>query len=146
MAASRSPHAPILIRRSVLLTSQVLQLRHLDAGETVGYSATFIARRPTTFAIVALGYGDGLIRASGTKGRAAIGGVLVPFAGRISMDLLALDVTDVPDHARRRGAVVEFLGDTISLDDAARAAGTITHEVLTAISPRARRVYLRGVT
>jgi alanine racemase len=126
----------------VLLTSQVLQLRHLDAGETVGYSATFVARRPTTVAIVALGYGDGLIRASGTKGKAAIGGVLVPFAGRISMDLLALDVTDVPDHARQRGAVVEFLGDTISLDDAARAAGTITHEVLTAISPRTRRVYL----
>jgi alanine racemase len=126
----------------VLLTSQVLQLRHLDAGETVGYSATFTARRPTTLAIVALGYGDGLIRASGAKGRAAIGGVLVPYAGRISMDLLALDVTDVPHHALHRGAVVEFLGDTISLDDAARAAGTITHEVLTAISPRARRVYL----
>jgi len=129
-------------RTVVLLTSQVLQLRELDPGDTVGYSATFVAGRPTTVAIVALGYGDGLIRASGVKGRAAVGGVLVPFAGRISMDLLALDVTDVPDHARRRGAVVEFLGDTISLDDAARAAGTITHEVLTAISPRAQRVYL----
>jgi alanine racemase len=129
-------------RTVVLLTSEVLQLRHLSAGETVGYSATFTARRPTTIAIVAFGYGDGIIRASGTKGRAAIGGVLVPFAGRISMDLLALDVTDVPRHALRRGAEVEFLGDTISLDDAARAAGTITHEVLTAISPRARRVYL----
>jgi alanine racemase len=129
-------------RTVVLLTSQVLQLRHLDPGETVGYSATFTARRPTTLAIVAFGYGDGIIRASGGKGRAAIGGVLVPFAGRISMDLLALDVTDVPDHARHRGALVEFLGDTISLDDAARAAGTITHEVLTSISPRARRVYL----
>ena len=126
----------------VLLTSRVLQLRHLDAGDTVGYSATFVARKPTTVAIVALGYGDGLIRASGTKGKAAIGGVLVPFAGRISMDLLALDVTDIPDHARQRGALVEFLGDTISVDDAARAAGTITHEVLTAISPRTRRVYL----
>ena len=77
-----------------------------------------------------------------TKGKAALDGQLVPFAGRISMDLLALDVTDVPEHARRRGAPVEFLGDTISLDDAARAAGTITHEVLTAISPRTRRVYL----
>jgi alanine racemase len=129
-------------RTVVLLTSQVLQLRHLAAGETVGYSATFAARRPTTVAIVAFGYADGIIRASGTKGRAAIGGVLVPFAGRISMDLLALDVTDVPQHALHRGAEVEFLGDTISLDDAARAAGTITHEVLTAISPRARRIYL----
>ena len=126
----------------VLLTSQVLQLRHLDVGETVGYSATFTARRPSTIAIVGFGYGDGLIRASGTKGKAALGGVLVPFAGRISMDLLALDVTDVPERALHRGATVEFLGDTISVDDAARAAGTITHEVLTAISPRTRRVYV----
>jgi len=131
-----NPYRPV-----VVLTSRVLQLRKLDAGDTVGYGASFTARRPTILAIVALGYADGLIRASGTKGRAAIGGVLVPFAGRISMDLLALDVTDVPDHEVHRGAQVEFLGDTISLDDAARAAGTITHEVLTAISPRARRVY-----
>jgi alanine racemase len=129
-------------RTVVLLTSQVLQLRHLDVGETVGYSATFTARRSSTIAIVGFGYGDGLIRASGGKGRAAIGGVLVPFAGRISMDLLALDVTDVPKNALHRGAPVEFLGDTISLDNAARAAGTITHEVLTAISPRTRRVYV----
>jgi alanine racemase len=131
-----NPYRPV-----VVLSSQVLQLRKLDTGDTVGYGASFIARRPTTLAIVALGYADGLIRASGAKGRAAIGGVLVPFAGRISMDLLALDVTDVPNHAVHRGAPVEFLGDTISVDDAAHAAGTITHEVLTAISPRARRVY-----
>ena len=129
-------------RTVVLLSSQVLQLRHLEIGETVGYSATFTARRPSTIAIVAFGYGDGLIRASGSKGRALIGGLLVPFAGRISMDLLALDVTDVPEHARHRGASVEFLGDAISLDDAARAAGTITHEVLTSISVRTRRVYV----
>ncbi len=131
-----NPYRPV-----VVLSSRVLQLRKLDTGETVGYGASFTARRPTTLAIVALGYADGLIRASGTKGRAAIGGVLVPYAGRISMDLLALDVTDVPNHALHRGAAVEFLGDTISLEDAARAAGTNTHEVLTAISPRARRVY-----
>jgi len=135
------PSRPNPYRTVVVLTSQVLQLRKLEAGETVGYGGAFAARRPARLAIVALGYADGLIRASGAKGRAAIGGVLVPYAGRISMDLLALDVTDVPDHALHRGAAVEFLGDAISLDDAARAAGTITHEVLTAISPRARRVY-----
>ena len=136
------PSRPNPYRPVVVLSSQVLQLRKLDRGDSVGYSASFVARRPTTLAIVALGYADGLIRASGSKGRAAIGGVLVPFAGRISMDLLALDVTDVPNHALHRGALVEFLGDTISVDDAAHAAGTITHEVLTAISPRARRIYL----
>jgi alanine racemase len=128
-------------RTVAVLSSRVLQIRTLGAGETVGYAATFSAVRPTTLAIVAHGYADGLIRASSGKGRAAIGGVLVPYAGRISMDLLALDVTDMPDELRQRGAEVEFIGDTISLEEAARAAGTISHEVLTSISARARRVY-----
>jgi alanine racemase len=127
-------------RTVAVLTSRVLQIRKLDPGETVGYTGTFTAARPTTLAIVSLGYADGLIRASAAKGRAAIAGIPVPFAGRISMDLLALDVTGVP--AAQRGATVEFFGDTISLEDAARAAGTITHEVLTAISARTRRVYV----
>jgi alanine racemase len=127
-------------RTVAVLTSRVLQIRKLDAGETVGYTGTFTAARPTTLAIVSLGYADGLIRASAANGRAAIAGVPVPFAGRISMDLLALDVTGVP--AAQRGATVEFFGDTISLEEAARAAGTITHEVLTAISARTRRVYV----
>jgi alanine racemase len=60
------------------------------------------------------------------------------------MDLLALDVTDLPEHLRQRGAEVELIGDTVSLQDAADAAGTIAHEVLTSISSRARRVYLGG--
>jgi alanine racemase len=127
-----------------VLSSRVLQIRTLEPGETVGYAAIFSAVRPTILAIVAHGYADGLIRASSGRGRAAMGGVLVPYAGRISMDLLALDVTDLPEHLRRRGAEVEFIGDTISLQDAAEAAGTIAHEVLTSISSRARRVYLEG--
>jgi alanine racemase len=138
---------PILTRpnpyRTVAtLTGRVLQIRHIDAGETVGYAATYIAARPSTLATVATGYADGLIRASGTRGHAAIGGIRVPFAGRISMDLLALDVTDVPEVALARGAEVEFMGEVVTLEEVAEAAGTITHEVLTSISPRARRIYL----
>ena len=129
-------------RTVVVLTSPVLQIRRLEAGEIVGYSGTFTARRPTTLAIVGHGYADGLIRASAAKGRAAIGGILVPYAGRISMDLLAIDVSDVPESLCRRGAEIEFIGDTISLEQAAEAAQTIPHEVLTSISSRTRRVYL----
>jgi len=66
----------------------------------------------------------------------------VPFAGRISMDLVSLDVTGIAKSALVHGAEVEFLGDSITLADAAAAAGTISHEVLTSISPRARRVYV----
>jgi alanine racemase len=138
---------PILSRsnpyRTVVgLTSRVLQVRRLERGETVGYGASFMASRACVLATVAAGYGDGLMRAGSAKGRAILGGVSVPFAGRISMDLVALDATEVPVAACVRGAEVEFLGDAIALDQVAAAAGTISHEVLTSITPRARRVYV----
>lgn len=128
-------------RTVAVLSARVLQIRHIDPGETVGYAAAFTAKKASKLAIVACGYADGLIRARGPRGHAAIGGVRVPFAGRMSMDLLALDASDVPDAALTRGAEVEFMGDTVSLEEVAEAAGTITHEVLTSISPRARRIY-----
>lgn len=136
------PGRPSPYRTAAVLSGRVLQVRHLEAGDTVGYSASFTATRPARLAIVATGYADGLIRAVGARGFAAIAGVRVPFAGRISMDLLALDATDVPEQALVRGTEVEFLGDTISLEDVAEWSGTITHEVLTALSPRAHRIYV----
>lgn len=136
------PGRPSPYRTSAALTGRVLQVRHVEAGDTVGYAAAFTAPRPTRLAIVATGYADGLIRAMGARGFAAISGVRVPFAGRMSMDLLALDATEVPETVLVRGAEVEFLGDTISLEDVAEWSGSITHEVLTAISPRAHRIYL----
>jgi alanine racemase len=135
------PARPNPYRTVATLTGRVLQIRHIDAGETVGYGATFTAARPSVLATVGTGYADGLIRAAATRGHAAIGAIRVPFAGRISMDLLALDVTEVPEAQRTRGAEVEFLGDIVTLEEVAEAAGTIAHEVLTSISPRARRVY-----
>ncbi|HYM18827.1 MAG TPA: alanine racemase [Micropepsaceae bacterium] len=134
--ARANPYSTVAI-----LTSRVLQLRRVDKGETVGYGATFAAARPTILATVAMGYADGLMRANAGKGKALLGGVRVGFAGRISMDLAALDVTDVPEAALVVGAQAEFLGDAITLDEVAESAGTITHEVLTSISPRARRRY-----
>ena len=90
-------------------------VRRVDKGETVGYGATFRVGRPTTLATVALGYADGLMRAIGNRGAGAIGGDRErPIAGRVSMDLVTLDVTDVPGGLVRPGAEVEFLGDTIS--------------------------------
>ncbi len=138
---------PILARpnpyRTVArLDANVLQVRHLEEGESVGYGATFTARRPTVLAIAAAGYADGLMRALGARGRAVIGGVRVPFAGRISMDLAALDVTDLPPGLAHAGAEIEFLGNAISLEELASAAGTINHEILTALSSRAERGYV----
>ena len=127
---------------AVRLTAPVLQLRHIDKGETVGYGATFTASRSTRLAIVAMGYADGVLRSAGPRGRAFVAGHSVPFAGRISMDLCALDVTELPDGAVLPGSEVEFLGESVSLEAAAEAAGTNHHEVLTSISPRVSRHYV----
>jgi alanine racemase len=129
-------------RTVAVLTSRVLQIRKLGAGETVGYGATFTAKGAVTLAIVALGYADGMMRSASGKGSATVGGVRVPVVGRISMDLLALDVSALAEQTVRRGTDVEFFGDTITLEETATAAGTINHEVLTAISPRVRRIYV----
>jgi alanine racemase len=128
-------------RMGVSLTAEILQLKQVEPGETVGYGAAFTAERPTTLAIIAAGYADGLIRAAGRKGRAIVAGRSVPFAGRVSMDLAALDVTDVPAFYADVGKSVELLGDGISLEEMADAAGTINHEVLTSITPRTKPIY-----
>ena len=123
------------------LSAKVLQLRQINKGDSVGYGAIFTAAKPSMLAVVPLGYADGLIRAMGPKGHGAINGKRAPFAGRISMDLVVLDVTDIAGESCRRGTEVEFVGKTISLEECALASGTINHEVLTSLSWRAAREY-----
>jgi alanine racemase len=126
---------PSLMQTAAVLTAKVLQVRRIDLGESVGYAATFHAKRPSMIATVALGYADGIPRTLSNKGAAAIAGQRVPIAGRVSMDLITLDVSALaePPHI---GADVEWLGDTISLGEVAQAAGTNEYEILT----RLRRV------
>jgi alanine racemase len=124
------------------LTGRVLQLRRVDKGESVGYGATFLAARPTVIATVALGYADGLMRAIGNRGSAVIAGARAPIVGRVSMDLLTLDVTEIAHVTPNSEA--EFVGDDISLEDVAAAANTASYEILTSLSTRAARHYVEG--
>ncbi|HEY2070019.1 MAG TPA: alanine racemase [Rhizomicrobium sp.] len=126
------------------LTAPILQLRRVDRGESVGYGATHRIERPGMLATIAIGYADGVLRALGNVGAAALGGVRVPIVGRISMDLITLDVTDVPPRACETGADVELFGDTIALDEMASAAGTAHYEMLTRIGARVPRRYVEG--
>lgn len=128
-------------RPVVSLEAPVIQVRDLEQGESVGYAAAWAAQRPSRIATIGLGYADGVIRATGGRGRAFIGGRPVPFAGRVSMDLITLDVTGVPCAA---GAMVEILGPHQGIDDLADAAGTIGHEILTSLGGRYRREYVGG--
>ena len=131
----QSSARPNLMQTVARLTARVLQLRRIDSGETVGYAASFHAKRPSMIATIALGYADGLPRTLSNKGVAAIGGVRVPVVGRISMDLMTLDVTDLAE-APALGTEVEVLGDTVTLGEVAMRAGTNEYEILT----RLRRV------
>jgi len=124
----------------VRLTSRVLQLRFVDKGESVGYAASFRALRPTTIATLALGYADGLMRALANRGWVFVLGQRAPIVGRVSMDLMTVDVTDI--DGVKVGTEAELLGDLVSLEDLAQAAGTASYEILTSLSRRAERQYL----
>ncbi len=126
------------------LTGTILQLRRVDSAGTVGYGATFRIGRKSVLASVALGYADGLMRAMSNKGAAAIAGHRAPIAGRVSMDLVTLDVTDIPAKLLKIGMPMEFFGDTIALEEAAATAGTANYEMLTSLGPRIRRYYVEG--
>jgi alanine racemase len=117
-----------LMQTAAVLTGKVLQVRRIDTGDSVGYAATFRAKRPSMIATVALGYADGIPRTASNKGAAAIRGQVAPFAGRVSMDMITLDVTGMTVEP---GDEAEILGDTIKLMDAAEAAGTNAYEILT---------------
>jgi len=127
--------APNLMQTAAVLTARILQVRRIDSGDSVGYAATFRAKRPSMIATVALGYADGVPRSLSNKGFAAIQGVRLPIVGRISMDMITLDVSAL-DAPPRIGEDVELLGDTLSLGEVAAMAGTNEYEILT----RLRRV------
>lgn len=124
------------------LTAPILQIRDIAAGATIGYGATFAAPRAMRVATIALGYGDGFLRAAGNRGRAFVGGALRPVLGRVSMDLTVLDVTGLA--ALRLGERAELFGPSHPIENAARDAGTIAYELLTQLGPRAARLYKGG--
>jgi alanine racemase len=123
----------------VSLVIPVIQIRDVAEGETVGYSNTWTAQRPSRIATISAGYADGLIRAMGGKARLHTGRMAVPVVGRISMDLIGVDVTD----AKHDPEQLELIGAHQSVDTVAGFAGTIGYEILTSLGTRYNRVYLR---
>lgn len=128
------------IRAVVTLEAPILQTRNVPRGESIGYGATFTATENTRVAILAAGYADGIPRAAHPRGAVWFDGRRRPMLGRVSMDLIAVDVTDC--DAARPGAMMQIIGPDLPVDDAAAAAGTTAYELLTRIAPRAHRVIL----
>src|SRR5882672_467656 len=144
-----TPEADNPMQPVVELKARIVQIRNIERGESVGYGATWTARRPTRLAVVSAGYADGYFRAAGSNDGSRSAEVMVagkrcPIAGRISMDLMAVDITDLPHNAARRGHMVTLIGEGITVDELAHHFGTIGYEVLTSLGPRYARIYKGG--
>ena len=139
--AAQAP--PIGLRPALSLRAGILRCFDLAPGESLGYGATFTADRPLRIATVACGYADGLPRALSNRGEALVRGRRCPIVGRVSMDFCTIDVSAV-DGAAPADEVV-FIGDqgaaTLSADEVAGGADTISYELLCSISARVRRTY-----
>ena len=132
------PHPEI--RAVATVEAPILQVRVVPRGESVGYGAGWTASDTTRVAIVAAGYADGVPRAAYPRGAVWFDGARRPMLGRVSMDLIAVDITDC--DAARPGAMVELFGQNLPIDEAASAAGTSAYEFLTRLTLRATRRYV----
>lgn len=140
----RAPVEPVL-----RAYARILQVCDVPAGETVGYSATWTTREPRRIATIAAGYADGIFRHSSASndlpgGMIAVSGKLCPIVGRVSMDLVTVDVTDVEPHQDMFLRWAELIGPHITIEDAGARAGTIGYEVLTRLGRRFHRIYVGG--
>ncbi len=147
-----TPARPNPMKPVVRLEARIIQVRSVPDGAGAGYNSRWTARGVRRLATISVGYADGYPRsASGTDDKRAAGvdagvalvaGKRCPFAGTVSMDLIILDVTDVPQEAVRRGDLAVLIGDDLSVDEVAARAGTIGYEILTGLGPRYARIYL----
>ena len=141
-----TPGLPNPMRAVAHLEGTVMQVRHVKPGETVGYGGTWEARRPTRIAVLGAGYKDGVPRALSSRedtgpAQVFINGRRCPIIGRISMDMMAVDITELMPHSVVRGTRAEILGSHILIDEAAAWTGTISYELLTRLGSRYARLY-----
>jgi len=144
VASGENPMRPV-----VELQLRIIQVRHARKGEPVGYGAASHLKGDGRLAICAAGYADGIFRAAGSSddrrgAEAIVAGNHCPLAGRVSMDLVAIDVTDVPEADVKRGDFATLIGGSISVDDFAAHAGTIGYEALVNLGRRYARIYRGG--
>jgi alanine racemase len=136
-----SPMEPV-----VRLRARILQVRTVRAGDSVGYGGTYTVTEDARIATVAVGYADGYLRCLSGKGVACIGDRRLPVVGRVSMDMLAVDVSQVDPTEVHPGGYIELLGPHYTVNDAADDAGTIGYEILTALGHRYTRRYIEAAS
>jgi alanine racemase len=130
--ADKSAH-DLDLKPVMTFTAEIIALNHIQAGESVGYGSTFTAEKEMDLAIVSIGYGDGYPRAFPKQNYVAIHGQQTRVIGRVAMDMIAIDVTDLD---AKIGTEVELWGKNRLVDDVAEANGTIGYELLCRLSAR----------
>lgn len=137
-----TPGEPNPMLPVVRLQAKVAQTRRVEKGTGIGYGHSYHADGPLSLATISFGYADGWLRRSASA--AWFEGVRLPFLGRVSMDSIILDMSALPPGRLREGDLVELLGPSQSVDDAAGHAGTIGYEILASLGPRFHRHYVGG--
>lgn len=132
------PAASLGLAVTQRLSARLIAINDVSAGEAVGYGAAWSAPRPSRIGVVAMGYGDGYPRQAPSGTPVAVNGVRASLVGRVSMDMLTVDLTDLP--AARVGDSVELWGDVVSADEVAAACGTISYELFCQVTQRVKRV------
>jgi alanine racemase len=126
--------AELGLQPAMTFSSKIITVQSLQAGDRVGYGGLFLANRPMRVGVVACGYADGYPRHAPTGTPVLVAGQRTRTLGRVSMDMLCVDMTDIPDAGI--GSPVELWGASIAVDEVALAAGTVGYELLCAIAPR----------
>ncbi len=137
-----TPEKTNLFKPVVTVEAPVLQVNKISKSGTVGYGATYKAVAGTTLATLGVGYADGFMLAASHKHSLTIKGCKVPIAGGISMDLMTIDISNLPNGAIRPGDTVNVIDETNTVDAWAKAAGTISYEFLTRLGMRLNRHYI----
>ncbi|MCX8083524.1 MAG: alanine racemase [Calditerrivibrio sp.] len=127
------------LRPVMAIYSKFIHIKYLEKGESIGYNRTYVTTRKTVMGVLPIGYADGYKRSLSNKGYVYVKGYRCQVIGRVCMDMIMVDITDLPEQLWDEE--VEILGDNVRADDLASLAGTISYEIFTSISPRIPRIY-----
>ena len=136
------PNQPNPMRPVIRLQAPIIQTRTIAPGDRVGYNHTWRASRPTRVATLSVGYADGYLRSLSNRAIVRFMGQTAPLIGRVSMDTITVDVTELPEHQLTPGAQVDLIDSAHDINQVATEAGTNAYEILTSLGPRYRRQYL----
>lgn len=137
------PDKPNTLQNPVKLTAPIIQLQKLKSNTPIGYGSSFTTKRDSIIATLPIGYADGYLRSLGNNSKVYISGYSADVVGRISMDLINIDVTHIPPEYVSLGTEVEIIGENCTPDIIASNCGTLAYEILTNIGNRYSRVYLK---